>query len=99
MRTTVKNMTNNKGNKVPNQFIIGIRDNGRYHSDTFQSYSTNISRKIWDHKKRSVSIYLDEKYWDCSKTTGKYRNIFLDENIKETRIKIHSREYKLINLN
>ena len=34
-----------------------------------------------------------------SNTTGKYRNIFLDENINETKKKIKSGEYKLVDLN
>jgi len=42
---------------------------------------------------------LDEKYWDYSKTTGKYRNKFLGEGIDETRRKIENREYILMNLN
>jgi len=42
---------------------------------------------------------LDEKYWDYSKTTGKYRNQFLGENKKETEKKIASGEYILTDLN
>ncbi|KKM03661.1 hypothetical protein LCGC14_1772170 [marine sediment metagenome] len=44
-------------------------------------------------------IYLDETYWDYSKTTGKYRNIFLGENKAETQKKIDSGEYILTDLN
>ena len=44
-------------------------------------------------------VFLDEYYWDYSRTTGKYRNQFLGEYIDETRSKIKSGEYKLKNLN
>jgi hypothetical protein len=44
-------------------------------------------------------IYLDEKYWDYSVTTGKYRNIFLNETKKETEKKIANGTYELTNLN
>jgi hypothetical protein len=44
-------------------------------------------------------VELDQKYWNYSNTTGKYRNIFLNETIKDTRKKIKSGEYKLTDLN
>ena len=44
-------------------------------------------------------IYLDIKYWDYSVTTGKYRNIFLNETKKETEKKIKDGVYTLTNLN
>ena len=44
-------------------------------------------------------MYLDENKWDYSVTTGKYRNIFLNETEKETEAKIKSGEYILSNLN
>jgi hypothetical protein len=84
---------------VPNQFIIKT-DEGQY----FQSHDSIIafipvgvfleSQAIGDNK-----IQLDETYWDYSKTTGKYRNKFLNEGIAETRKKIKSGQYELINLN
>jgi|TARA_R100000479_G_scaffold54981_1_gene26072 hypothetical protein len=44
-------------------------------------------------------VFLDKNYWDYSTTTGKYRNAFLGENIAETRKKIKSGEYILVDLN
>jgi len=44
-------------------------------------------------------ILLDKNKWECSKTTGKYRNQFLGETKKETQAKIDSGEYILIDLN
>ena len=85
----VQNLINNNGNTVPNQFLIND-DLGRVF---FQSYKSIII-KIEDGQ-----IYLDDYYWDYSVTTGKYRNQVLCENIKETRQKIKSGEYKLIDLN
>lgn len=85
----VKNMTSNKGNFIPNQFIIDDDNGDRF----FQSYDSIIV-KISNGK-----IYLDERTWDYSKTTGKYRNLFLWETKKETEAKIKSGEYILTNLN
>ena len=84
----VENMKSARGNKVPNQFII--TDNG---DEYFQSYRSIIA------KRSEGKIYLDDYYWDYSKTTGKYRNEFLGEGIAETRKKIASGEYTLTNLN
>ena len=104
----VTNMTSNKGNKVANQFIvkgiyIEIPDPERpdsdiakieAHGEMFQSYNSNIAF-ITEHGE----TYLDKKYWDYSVTTGKYRNEFLGEGITETRKKIESGEYVLVDLN
>lgn len=59
----------------------------------FQSYNSIIC-KIENGK-----TFLDEKFWDYSKTTGKYRNIFLGETKQETIKKINSGAYQLTNLN
>lgn len=84
----VENKTSNNGNSVPNQFIITEGS-----TRIFQSYNSVIARVDFD------GVTLDEKYWDYSTTTGKYRNIFLGENKKQTEAKIKSGEYKLTNLN
>ena len=86
----VENMTSRKGNKVSNQFIIRDRDNGTVY---FQSYARIIV------KQENGKTYLDTSYWDYSKTTGKYRNLFLCENKAETLKKIESGEYILTDLN
>ena len=88
MTDKVENMTSNKGNKIANQFII-YTDNG----SIFQSYNSTIV------KIDSGKIYLDESKWNYSTTTGKYRNIFLNENIENTKGKIQSGEYILTDLN
>ena len=76
-----------------NQFIITIKSKkGR--KRIFQSYYTTIA--IEDE---NGQIWLDKCMWDCSTTTGKYRNRFLGEKIAETRKKIKSGEYKLADLN
>ena len=62
-------------------------------SVSFQSYDQIIC------KTENGKTYLDENFWDYSKTTGKYRNIFLGETKQETAKKINSGEYKLTNLN
>lgn len=86
----VENMSSSRGREVPNQFII-TTDDGRF----FQSYKSIIAYRPY----RSGKTILDEKYWDYSTTTGKYRNEFLGEGIADTRKKIASGEYLLADLN
>ena len=45
------------------------------------------------------ATFLDKRYWNYSRTTGKYRNMVLDEDIKETRKKIEEGVYILADLN
>ena len=85
------NMTSNNGNKVPNQFIIQT-PSARY----FKSYDSIIVKTTFIEGKRTV--FLDEKYWNFSKTTSKYRSEFLGENKAETQKKINSGEYILTDL-
>ena len=80
----------NKANRILNQFIIEDDDGNTF----FQSYKSIIV-KI---DSNGVTT-LDEKFWDYSKTTGKYRNIFLGETKKETENKIKSGVYRLDCLN
>ncbi|MFA5382370.1 MAG: hypothetical protein WC356_04330 [Candidatus Micrarchaeia archaeon] len=88
----VENMTNDRGNAVRNQFVITDGD-----TVVFQSYDTIIVKVVFEDGKRQV--YLDETSWDYSKTTGKYRNLFLGETKKETERKIKDGTYKLADLN
>jgi len=85
----VENMTSARGNKVANQFLVRDDKGDEY----FQSYRSMIA------KKSQGKIYLDEYYWDYSTTTGKYRNDFLGEGIADTRKKIETGEYILMDLN
>jgi len=93
MNTTkmkVENLESKNGNKIANQFEITSPD-GRY----FQSYNSMIV-----YVPNDVSpIQLDERFWDYSKTTSKYRNIFLGEDKKTTEKKIQEGKYILTNLN
>lgn len=84
----VSNMTNSNGNVVANHFVI-TGDN----ISIFQSYNSTIV-KI----ERGIT-YLDEKYWNYSNTTSKYRNQFLGLTTKETEQKIKFGEFILTNLN
>ena len=88
----VRNMINAKGNPIANQFIIteGM-------TEVFQSYKSIIAKL--HHGPVSTKVTLDKTYWDYSRTTGKYRNIFLGESRETTERKIKSGEYKLANLN
>jgi hypothetical protein len=89
----VENIESNNGNKIANQFVITDDKQNEY----FQSYNSMIVKK--DYEGNQVKIYLDQKYWNYSNTTGKYRNIFLGETITETKKKIKSGEYILTDLN
>jgi len=89
---TVCNMQSTKGNPVANQFIIFDEENSITY---FQSYRTIIVKKDLQNKQ----VFLDENDWNYSRTTAKYRSIFLRETTKETEAKIESGEYILTNLN
>lgn len=87
----VQNMTSNSSNReVANQFEIRDGQGNIY----FQSYNSIIVKID-----SSGKTFLDSRYWDYSKTTGKYRNQFLGETKKETEQKIKKGEYILTNLN
>lgn len=88
MEAKVNNLTSNKGNVIANQFEIRT-DKARF----FQSYNSIIV------KIENGQTYLDSYYYNYSKTTAKYRNIFLGETTKEIESKIANGKYILINLN
>ena len=98
----VENIESSKGNKIANQFVITDDNYNQY----FQSYNSMIVKKQYTNDfancvndDQGLKIYLDQKYWNYSNTTGKYRNIFLGETITETKKKIKSGEYILTDLN
>jgi len=95
-KLNVKNMISSNGNLIANQFIITMN-----YKKMFQSYDTLIAVKEWKQKDglEYEQVTLDKNAWDYSRTTGKYRNIFLGETKKETEAKIKSKEYKLKDLN
>ena len=78
------------GRPIANQYIIYSKD-----YRVFQSYGSRIVAI----NKRTKQVYLDRTYWNYSKTTSKYRNIFLRETTKETEARIKSGEYILADLN
>ncbi len=82
----VENVTSSNGNKIANQFDINTAE-GRF----FQSYNSLIAFRPFNHVKYGAQILLDKNDWDYSRTTSKYRNIFLGENKKETEAKIKKR--------
>ena len=89
MTTKVKQLANN-------QFIIEGKTLGNGCKDKwFQSYDSIIV--YIDNYVGGT--YLDQKYWNYSKTTSKYRNKFLGETTKETQAKIDSGDYILTDLN
>jgi hypothetical protein len=71
-----------------NQYVIKS-DGARI----FQSYDTIIAIKT------DGMVILDKDNWDYSRTTGKYRNKFLNENKEETLKRIEAGRYLLADLN
>ena len=94
----VENMTSSRGNKVANQFIVNC-DDTKYYAEYLQSYNSVIAKKMTCRDGGKTYIILDRDKWDYSRTTSKYRNIFLGESKKETEKKIKSGEYVLADLN
>ena len=95
----VENMTSTRGNKIPNQFIITDYQEGNK-IEYFQSYAVIIAKKVYDNMNFGIAeIFIDQNYWDYSRTTGKYRNIFLGEGIRLTRNKLENNQYILTDLN
>ena len=86
---------------VPNQFLITEEGRGALGNftkrETFLSYKSIIA--VITRWPDETITELDETYWNYSKTTSKYRSLFLGETTKETQAKIKSGEYKLKNLN
>ena len=96
----VTQLINSKGNPAANQFVISgipadkFRDGIPHHAGTmFKSYNSNIC-----FVDDSGMVFLDEKYWNYSRTTSKHRSTFLGESTKETESKIQSGKYVLCNL-
>ena len=73
----------------PNQYIFKLKD-----CEMFYSYQSVIAIKFYDGQ-----TVLDRHYWDYSRTTGKYRNQFLNETKRETEKKINNGTYQLKELN
>lgn len=98
MKNTIRvfSIQSSNGNDVPNQFIIKeYNKQGDIISETFQSYNSIIAKRDF----LTGKVEIDKQYWNYSRTTGKYRNMFLIEDTKETQKKINSGEYKFTNLN
>jgi len=72
----------------PNQIMISTE-----RLSLFRSYGRLIAVR------HEGKVYLDSFYWNYSSTTGKYRNLFLNENRKVTEKRIKSGEYILVNMN
>jgi hypothetical protein len=89
MKMKVSNLESSRGNTVANQFEIRT-DDGVF----FQSYNSMIC-----FVPKVGKILLDEYYWNYSKTTSKYRSIFLGEPTIETKKRIEDGTYLLTNLN
>lgn len=88
----VKQFTNFKNKPVNNHFTVFSSE-----FTMFVSYGSNIVKTTFEGGQRVV--YLDERFYNYSKTTSKYRNMFLGEDSKTIESKIKSGIYKLTNLN
>ena len=86
----VYNMVSSKGNKIANQFVIL----DEYSNELFQSYNSIVAKRY-----NNGMVELDKNFWNYSKTTSKYRNMFLNETNQETNFKVKINVYKLVDLN
>jgi len=68
-----------------NQFTVRDDEGNEF----LQSYNSIIVKRGVNN---NITLGLD---WDYSKTTGKYRNLYLRETKKETEAKIASGVYKI----
>ena len=66
----VENIIGRSDRAVANQFVIIDTDKNKV---MFQSYESPIVEI--DNNNNTITIYED---WDYSQTTGRYRNIFMD---------------------
>ena len=86
----VENFKSSKsGLPIANQFRIALQ-NGII---VFQSYNSIICVKA------NGETYLDQNRWNYSRTTSRYRNIFLNETTVETVKKIGLGTYAMADLN
>jgi hypothetical protein len=91
-KVKVENMRSTRtGKEVSNQFIIRT-DKGIY----FQSYKSIIAFIPYFEP---FNVLLDEVYYNYSRTTAKYRNLFLNLTSKEIEELIKKGDYKLVDLN
>lgn len=58
-----------------------------------KSYNTTIAMR------KGQEVIIDLRYYNYSASTGKHRNYFLNETLKDTDKKIKSGEYKTADLN
>ena len=86
------NMTSSQGDEVPNQIIIMDGDK-KY----FQSYNVIVS--MTDTSEDFCQTYLDEKYWNYSKTTSTYLNKYLGMTSPQVKNAIKRGGLILTNLN
>ena len=94
----VSNMTSDRGNTVANQFLIKnvtVKIGRKNYTGTmFQSYNSLIAFRT-----NEGDMFLDEYYWDYSRTTSKYLRQFTGKYKAETVALIDAGVYKLADLN
>ena len=83
-------ISSRSGREIANQYKIQTPE-GVY----FQSYESIIAFI----RKADGQTLLDSRWWDYSRTTSKYLNIFLGMDSKEVKRRVKLGEFKLINLN
>jgi len=86
----VSNIIGENGRPVENQFVIDGDDQSR----VFQSYKTVIVKRF-----NSGITALDVNTWRYSRTTIKYRNMFLNEDSETIERKVKEGTYQLMDLN
>lgn len=98
--TTLETLRKIKYKQLQNNQLVVSYPNG---DEAFYSYGRLIALKQESECMDLLgnplfTTYLNVNAWDYSRTTGKYRNIFLNETKRETEKKIKSGAYILKDL-
>jgi len=100
--TTLETLRKIKYKQLQNNQLVVSYPNG---DEAFYSYGRLIALKESEPRYMDTfgdspicRTYLNVNAWDYSRTTGKYRNIFLNETKRETEKKIKSGAYILKDL-
>ena len=86
-------MLTSSGKPAKDQHVITYDDG----STAFESYGTIIAHRPVNYP--SQPIRLDKWKWNYSVTTARYRNRFLGEATADTRKRIKTGQYVLVDLN
>lgn len=95
-------MNNSIANHIPTGLSVEVMNKDHVivrSNDWFMFFSYNKLITLILYDPRGHKTYLDEKYWNYSNTTNRYRCKAMGESGKETIQKINHGEYQFTDLN